>query len=177
MCINNIVIWCNQNEGFLSAILASASLVVSGVALYISVHMERKQYKNALYEKKLAVLKKIDELMRFIMYLELYERRLLSDNIEQKNRAINMIYPCEINLDWIYEFRQVKFVVGKFKCSNIDNISKWVHDLLINYKIFKDDVKGKTINNDDIAHVFANIQNIKDAVQSLRKKIEKDLYL
>ncbi len=110
------------------------------------------------------------------MYLELYKRRLLSDNIEQKNRAINMIYPCEINLDWIYEFRQVKFVVGKINCNNIDNISRWVHDLLINYKIFKDDVKGKTIN-DDIMHVFDNVQNIKDTVQSLRKKIEKDLYL
>lgn len=172
-----LITWCNNNQGFLSAVLTIVSLSISVLALHFSRRTEKKQYVNALYDKRLAVSKSIDELMEYITYLELYKTQLCDDNLQDKKRAIDMIKPNEINMEWIYEFRKAKFVVGKSKMICVNNISDWVSALLRNYRIFKESVQQNYSEREDIQNVFANIEDIKDNVQDLRDKIEKDLYL
>ena len=46
----NIIAWCNTNNGFVSAVLA---LITALAAIFIPVHIARKQNKIALFEENL----------------------------------------------------------------------------------------------------------------------------
>ena len=44
----NIIEWCNSNEGFINALLAIASLLLSFIAIVVSVQAIRLQYRKKL---------------------------------------------------------------------------------------------------------------------------------
>lgn len=46
--MNDIIKWCNENEGFLTAILSIATLFVSIIAIVISICTSRLPYKKKL---------------------------------------------------------------------------------------------------------------------------------
>ena len=48
--LNNFIIWCNENQGFVSALLAAAALSLSVIAVIVSVRTARLAFK-----KKIAV--------------------------------------------------------------------------------------------------------------------------
>lgn len=173
----NIVTWCNENQGFLSAILAVTSIFISIVALYLSSKTDKKQRANALYEKRLTALSLIGELMEYITCLESYKTRLYNLNAQSIKNAVYIIADAEINMQWVYEFKKTRFVVEKKERSSVDDISDEVSELLRNYRIFKECVNKELCENEDIERVFANIDSIKDKAQHLRVKLEEKLYL
>ena len=54
--------WCNANQGFVSAALTVASLLLSGVAIYISVRANRAQSQTALFQHRLKIYLEIDRI-------------------------------------------------------------------------------------------------------------------
>lgn len=46
--MNSIICWCNSNEGFISAILSLCSLLLSIIAIVISIATSRLPYKRKL---------------------------------------------------------------------------------------------------------------------------------
>lgn len=46
--MESIISWCNENQGFISAILAALSLLVSVLAIIISVKVAKLPYKKKL---------------------------------------------------------------------------------------------------------------------------------
>lgn len=51
----NIIKWCNENQGFISALLALLSLITSVIAICISISVAKLPYK-----KKLLISKSVD---------------------------------------------------------------------------------------------------------------------
>lgn len=173
----NIVTWCNENQGFLSAILAVTSIFISIVALYLSSKTDKKQRANALYEKRLTALSLIDELMEYVTCLELYKTRIYNLNAQSIKKAIHIIAAVEIKMQWVYEFKKTKFIVGENERSSVDDISNKVSELLRNYRMLKKCVDEVMCENEDIENVFVNIDDIKDKAQHLRVELEEKLYL
>lgn len=46
--MNSIIDWCNENTGFLSAILSIVGILLSFIAICISIHTARLPYKKSL---------------------------------------------------------------------------------------------------------------------------------
>lgn len=46
--LNSIIDWCNENTGFLSAILSIVGILLSFIAICISIHTARLPYKKSL---------------------------------------------------------------------------------------------------------------------------------
>ena len=46
--MNEIINWCNNNDGFIMAILAFLSLLLSAVAIIVSIKTARMPYKKGL---------------------------------------------------------------------------------------------------------------------------------
>lgn len=172
-----IIAWCNNNQGFLSAVLAIVSLGVSSLALCLAQKTDRKQYNQALYEKRLFISKKIDELREFTCYLELFKSTLLAQHIESKKQIIEDIAAFEISMDWVYEFRKGKYVVSRLQRKNIINISNAVTDLLRKYGMLKNALKRKTPGTNYVEDIFGDIDKIKDTINNLNTSLEKKLFL
>lgn len=61
-----IVEFCNSNNGFMSAILAILSFVLSAVAVLVSIKTANRQVQISLMEKRLAVYEKVQKIATFI---------------------------------------------------------------------------------------------------------------
>lgn len=46
--MNGLVSWCNSNQGFLTAIFSAASLLISTVAIFISIQTARMPFKKKI---------------------------------------------------------------------------------------------------------------------------------
>lgn len=51
----------NNNQGFISAILSMVGLFISGVAIWISISVSKKQNRIALFDKKFEVYKELQD--------------------------------------------------------------------------------------------------------------------
>lgn len=56
-----IVEFCNSNSGFISAVLATLSFVLSAVAIFISVQTSTHQAQISLLEKRFDIYSKIQK--------------------------------------------------------------------------------------------------------------------
>ena len=61
-----IVEFCNSNSGFISAVLATLSFVLSAVAIFISVQTSTHQAQISLLEKRFDIYSKIQKICSFI---------------------------------------------------------------------------------------------------------------
>ena len=46
--MKSIISWCNANEGFMTAILSVVGLLLSGIAIGVSIHTSRQPYKKGI---------------------------------------------------------------------------------------------------------------------------------
>ena len=58
MSVENVIVWCNENNGFLTGILSSLTLLVSVIAIYVSIRTARLPF-----EKKLKLGSKVNVLI------------------------------------------------------------------------------------------------------------------
>lgn len=87
--------WCNVNQGFLSAILASASLIISSVAIVISLVTSRKQRKD-----QISIAKRQEDLQKRQIKVDAYPYRIecwkvliylkmITEGLKNMSKAIN----------------------------------------------------------------------------------------
>jgi len=87
MSIVSISEWCNNNQGFLSAILSFLAIFISSIAIYISVGTAKRQNKIALFSTRCELLDNVKEYIHLLEtkgfgYLGLeYVVRSISDNM------------------------------------------------------------------------------------------------
>ena len=53
--------WVNSNQGFMSAILSIVGVIVSSLAICISINVSKKQNRIALFDRKFDVYKKLQD--------------------------------------------------------------------------------------------------------------------
>ncbi len=46
MSITNIIEWCNSNSGFIQSILAALTVIISMIAIFVSIMTARIPYKK-----------------------------------------------------------------------------------------------------------------------------------
>ena len=63
--MENLINWCNTNGGFLSAILSVVTLIISIVAIWVSISVSRKQNRIALFEKRATLHSKFVQIKNF----------------------------------------------------------------------------------------------------------------
>lgn len=77
--LENIIAWCNTNNGFVSAVLA---LITALAAIFIPVHIARKQNKIALFETNLKCYRSLNALKSF--YALVSENKTPKENHDPK---------------------------------------------------------------------------------------------
>ena len=65
-----IVEFCNSNSGFISAVLATLSFVLSAVAIFISVQTSTHQAQISLLEKRFDIYSKIQKIQKNTIYVK-----------------------------------------------------------------------------------------------------------
>lgn len=48
ICLKEFIAWCNNNVGFLSLVLSTLTLLVSIIAVFVSIHTARLPYKKKI---------------------------------------------------------------------------------------------------------------------------------
>ncbi|MCI5679296.1 MAG: hypothetical protein MR278_04875 [Bacteroidales bacterium] len=81
-----ILEFCNNNSGFLSAVLAIASILLSYVAIRVSRATAKGQIDAQLFEK------------RVDLYSEVKEIYIICNSLIEKNNNINHLYPLKMRL-------------------------------------------------------------------------------
>ena len=88
--MENIIIWCNENNGFLTGILSLLTLLVSVIAIYVSIRTARLPFK-----KKLKLISKVNVLIE----QNVFAREVCSqiggitiEAINLGNRNVNITY-------------------------------------------------------------------------------------
>lgn len=64
--ILQVIDFCNQNNGFLSAVLSVVSALMALIAIYISVLTARRQEKLSLYDKRIELYTHIKKICLFL---------------------------------------------------------------------------------------------------------------
>lgn len=88
--MENIIIWCNENNGFLTGILSLLTLLVSVIAIYVSIRTARLPFK-----KKIKLVSKVNVLIeQNISSREVCSqvRGITVEAINLGNRNVNITY-------------------------------------------------------------------------------------
>lgn len=110
---NNFVKWCNCNEGFISAVLSVLTLVISIIAIWISVRLAYIPYKKRIfinpvfdikeneYELNLTIANSGNKLIGISYVTVYYKNEYIGDNSEQKfiEPSKTSDYFIELNLN------------------------------------------------------------------------------
>ena len=46
--MKDIILWCNENEGFISAVLSIVTIILSGVAVFFTYKIGKMPYKKKI---------------------------------------------------------------------------------------------------------------------------------
>lgn len=97
--------WCNNNQGFISAILALVSLLISGIAIYVSLRTARLPYK-----KKLKLTSSYKYFMAQTVYGSVHDAgsALCVNAVNLGNRVINLTY---LGLGFLQDGKMGKIVL------------------------------------------------------------------
>ena len=63
--MTEIIKWCNDNQGFLSAVISVIAVIA---AICIPAYIAHRQDKIALFEKRFLVLECLNNVLRFKLY-------------------------------------------------------------------------------------------------------------
>lgn len=94
--MQEIVNWCNLNQGFISALLSLLAIFISSVAIFCTVSLTKRQNRVALFEKRQKVLDDIEDFVvrqlpswelpisdarLFYQYSEAYMKALFEEDV------------------------------------------------------------------------------------------------
>lgn len=88
--LENIIAWCNTNNGFVSAVLA---LITALAAIFIPVHIARKQNKIALFEANLKCYGSLNSIKSFCEFISGFTT--FADNPDPKAEVHSPIEACK----------------------------------------------------------------------------------
>lgn len=88
--LENIIAWCNTNNGFVSAVLA---LITALAAIFIPVHIARKQNKIALFEANLKCYGSLISIRSFCEFISGFPT--FADNPDPKVEVHSPIDACK----------------------------------------------------------------------------------
>ena len=88
--LKNIIAWCNTNNGFVSAVLA---LITALAAIFIPVHIARKQNKIALFEANLKCYGSLNSIKSFCEFISGFTT--FADNPDPKAEVHSPIEACK----------------------------------------------------------------------------------
>ena len=170
--------WCNNNSGFVSILVAIASLTVSIVAIGITLYTSKKERAIALYDTRLQKLAELEHILDFISVLRLYKQRLESGrNIEG---ALKNISFYEIQHEILQDIKKMKFMIKKrMRKQNEKYIGK-LESWLRNYRMLKEDYIRSSFQSDQIinnlvSEIYISLDEIEDETRRWKRKIENFL--
>lgn len=143
--IADIIKWCNENEGFATILLSFGTLIVSIIAIIISIKTARLPYK-----KKLLIVVGtyigigIDTMGTHITVTNIGNR-----NIKIKNIGLFVDKKCYVNMKTIKD-SQIVLSIGETTTQYFEkNELKQLKELKRNFKVYGyvEDTEGKNIKN------------------------------
>lgn len=180
--INNIINWCNTNQGFMSAALSLFAVFVSVVAVWISIRGTRKQNSIALFEKRYGVYIALDFIIIRIKsayeHIERFEYNK-KEEYELKNEKIRDYIFSSIGTDSndtkskarillknIQDIKYCEFLFSK-------QIYKSTNELLITISELTMimDAYTKYSESDFVPQIYENKNEVLSKIDEIEKKI------
>ena len=173
--IMNFVSWFNDNQGFTSALLAIATLLISIIAIVVSLNTSRRQNIISLkteYSSIINMLWKIESLSH--RFFGMLSRLSPDDNsfIETVNR-----FNSGNNFDELLE--EVNIITARseqvLSKPNHDTLTKiQKHFYLLNTYVYCfSKIENKQLNQDEKEILITTLSSLNDEVKSLYAKLIK----
>ena len=110
--ILQVIVFCNQNNGFLSAVLSAVSSLMALVAIYISVLTARRQEKLSLYDKRIELYTHIKKICLFLERFPVSAKRGNYD-------ALAKCFVYQVGSPEEKQFDQIASIKSKLKWNKI----------------------------------------------------------
>lgn len=192
-----MISWCNENQGFVSALLALSSVFVAIIALFISIKTSKKQ--NKIQIDLQARQLKLDTFQLRYECWESFETlyqvmlnifNICKDSEENKKQALIRVYKVFINYNYNHAdlkktINKSKFIISKYREPTLNSLLYSLNEFCNEIKRIQNLAKNPHEYDEDNSYFFnekyriirGGAFSIQLVLHDIMEKLENDLHM